>query len=112
MDKFTLAAQALSDRTRIRVLNLLLEQECCGCEVMQALRISQTRASRHLKVLNKAGFVNVRTVGLYSIYSLKNNSRQRFYTDLLDAVRESLKGDSQARRDIARLRKAPACKPQ
>ena len=113
MDRFTRAAQALSDGTRIRILNLLLEQECCGCEVMQALGISQTRASRHLKVLSRAGFVDVKTDGLYSIYSLKKDSRrQRFYADLLDAVREVLKGNSQARRDIARLQKAPGCKPQ
>ena len=36
------AIKALSDETRLRILNLLLEQECCVCEVMQALDISQT----------------------------------------------------------------------
>ena len=42
------AFKALSDETRLRVLNLILERECCVCEVMQALEISQSKASRHL----------------------------------------------------------------
>ena len=43
------AFEALSNETRLRILNLLLERECCVCEVMQALQISQTRASRNLR---------------------------------------------------------------
>ena len=36
------AFKSLSDETRLRILNILLEKECCVCEVMQALEISQT----------------------------------------------------------------------
>ncbi len=43
--------KALSDETRLRISSLLLERECCVCEVMQALDISQTRASRNLRHL-------------------------------------------------------------
>jgi ArsR family transcriptional regulator, arsenate/arsenite/antimonite-responsive transcriptional repressor len=42
------AVKSLSDETRLRMLNLLLQRECCVCEVMQVLDISQTRASRNL----------------------------------------------------------------
>jgi len=38
------------------MLNILIAQECCVCEVMQVLGISQTRASRNLKILEEAGF--------------------------------------------------------
>ena len=37
------AFKALSDETRLRIMNILLERECCVCEVMQALDISQSR---------------------------------------------------------------------
>ena len=50
------AMKALSDDTRLRILNLLLERECCVCEVIQALEISQTRASRNLGILHDAGY--------------------------------------------------------
>ena len=64
------ACKALSDETRLRILNLLLERECCVCEVMQALNISQTRASRNLNTLYSAGFLKFRKDGLWSLYSL------------------------------------------
>jgi len=64
------AIKALSDETRLRILNLLLEQECCVCEVMQALDISQTRASRNLSALYNAGFLRLRKEGLWSLYSI------------------------------------------
>ena len=38
--------KVLSDETRLRALNLVIEQECCVCEVIQALQISQSKASR------------------------------------------------------------------
>ena len=57
------AFKALSDETRLRMLNILLDRECCVCEVMQALDISQTRASRNLAALVDAGFIRLRKDG-------------------------------------------------
>jgi len=61
------AFKALSDETRLRILNVLLQRECCVCEVMQALDISQTRASRNLAALRDAGFLKLRKEGLWSL---------------------------------------------
>ena len=116
MASLTRAAQALSDETRLRILNVLTVQECCVCEVMQALNISQTRASRNLKILSDAGFLSMRTDGLYSLYSLRNDTAGGFHADLLEAVRKALGSSALAREDAARLRKArrigPGCLPQ
>jgi DNA-binding transcriptional ArsR family regulator len=76
MEKFTRAAQALSDSTRLRILNVLMEHECGVCEVMQAMDISQTRASRNLKILGDAGFLNMRTDGLYTLYTRLKGRRR------------------------------------
>jgi ArsR family transcriptional regulator len=64
------AMKALSDETRLRIINLLLVRECCVCEVMQALQISPTRASRNLNLLYEAGFLRQRREGLWSLYCL------------------------------------------
>ena len=48
------AMKALSDETRLRILKVLLERECCVCEIMQALDISQSRASWNLVILEDA----------------------------------------------------------
>ena len=57
MREIVKAFKALSDETRLRIINLLLQRECCVCEVVQALGISQTRASRNLAQLYDAGLL-------------------------------------------------------
>jgi ArsR family transcriptional regulator len=66
MRDFAKLFKALSDETRIRILKVLLERECCVCEVMQALDISQSRASRNLGILEDAGFIKSRRDGLWN----------------------------------------------
>ncbi len=107
------ATKALSDDTRLRILNLLLERECCVCEVMQALDISQTRASRNLKVLYDAGFLKLRKDGLWSLYSLDTKEMKNYYPYLVEAVKKTLETNVIAIKDRERLKKAerigPSC---
>jgi ArsR family transcriptional regulator len=105
--------KALSDETRIRILKLLLERECCVCEVMQALDISQTRASRNLGLLQDAGFVRSRRDGLWVVYSIDEEGAARYSTSLLDILRKSLDGNDIIVEDRKRLKQAvrvgPGC---
>ena len=64
------AFKVLSDETRLRVLKPVLDRECCVCEIMQALDISQSKASRALTALYDAGFLKLRKEGLWSLYSI------------------------------------------
>jgi len=105
--------KALSDETRLRILNVLLVRECCVCEVMQALEISQTRASRNLNVLYDAGFLKMRKDGLWSLYSIDKEGTKPYYTDLVEAVRKGLRGNDLVAKDRERLKVArrvgPGC---
>jgi ArsR family transcriptional regulator len=105
------AFKALSDETRLRMLNILLERECCVCEVMQALDISQTRASRNLATLYDAGFLRLRKDGLWSLYSIDKESMQEYLTDLVQAVTKTLEGNREVRLDRERLKKAERVGP-
>lgn len=100
------AFKALSDETRLRILNLLLERECCVCEVMQALDISQTRASRNLSALYDAGFLKLRKDGLWSLYSIDREGMEEYYFELVDAVRKALQGNKMVDTDRERLKTA------
>ena len=104
--------KALSDETRLRILNLLLERECCVCEVMQALGISQPGASRNLRILYEAGFLKLQKDGLWSIYSLDRDRTQEYYSQLVGAVSKALEGDKVLEADRERLRKAKRVGPQ
>jgi ArsR family transcriptional regulator len=100
------AMKALSDETRLRILNLLLERECCVCEVMQALGISQSRASRNLSALYDAGFLKLRKDGLWSLYSIDEEGMKTYYADLVEAVRKGLAGNELVAQDRKRLKSA------
>ena len=110
------AMKALSDETRLRILNLLLERECCVCEVMQALDISQTRASRNLGALYEAGFLKLRKDGLWSLYSIDHEGMREHMAVLVEAVGKGLEGNEVVALDRERLKKAqrvgPGCVPR
>jgi len=103
--------KALSDETRLRILNLLLERECCVCEVMQALDISQTRASRNLSALYDAGFLKLRKDGLWSLYSINREGMQEYFSDLVEAVGKELEGNELTALDRELLKKAERIGP-
>jgi ArsR family transcriptional regulator len=107
------ATKSLSDDTRLRMINLLLERECCVCEVMQALQISQTRASRNLTMLYDAGFLKLKKEGLWSLYSIEKEDLPDYLIHLVEAVKLALAKDKVAIQDTARLKKAvrvgPGC---
>ena len=49
--------KALSDETRVRILNLLKTGELCVCDIETILNIQQSNASRHLNKLKRAGLI-------------------------------------------------------
>ena len=111
MRDITKAFKALSDETRLRILNLLLERECCVCEVMQALQISQTRASRNLGVLYGAGFLRLRRDGLWALYSIDKEGLKEYLPLLIEAVKKALEDNEIALLDRERLKKAERVGP-
>src|SRR4030043_342048 len=98
--------KALSDESRLRVLNLVLERECCVCEVMQALNISQSKASRILSALYDIGFLKLHKDGLWSLYSIDWEGMDVLLKDIVAANTRALKGNKQMAQDRERLRKA------
>jgi len=107
------AYKALADESRLRVLNLLLERECCVCEVMQALDISQSKASRISSALYNVGFLRLRRDGLWSLYSIDWEGMDAHLRDVLEATRKALEGNKQMAIDRERLkateRVGPGC---
>ena len=61
---------ALSDETRLAVLDMLRGGERCVCDLQGALDAAQSRLSFHLKVLRDAGLVTDRKAGRWSYYAL------------------------------------------
>jgi ArsR family transcriptional regulator len=63
--------RAFADETRLRILHLLTRRkELCVCDIIEILALPQSKVSRHLAYLRKAGLVEDRKQGLWIYYSL------------------------------------------
>jgi ArsR family transcriptional regulator len=77
--------RAFSDRTRLRILHLLLDREMCVGDLVEVLGLEQPSVSRHLAYLRRAGLVTVRKAGLWCHYSLAP-ARAPFHKKLLECL--------------------------
>ncbi|MBW3628591.1 MAG: metalloregulator ArsR/SmtB family transcription factor [Gemmatimonadetes bacterium] len=64
------AFHALSDRTRLELVQFLMGGERCVCELQEGLGAAQSRLSFHLKTLKDAGLVTDRRDGRWVYYAL------------------------------------------
>ncbi|HEY6122689.1 MAG TPA: metalloregulator ArsR/SmtB family transcription factor [Pyrinomonadaceae bacterium] len=62
--------RALADRTRLRLLNLMRNDEVCVCFFVEILKTNQPKISRHLAYLRKAGIVGARREGPWMHYRI------------------------------------------
>jgi ArsR family transcriptional regulator len=102
--RIDLMFRAFSDRTRLRILQLLRGRELCVGDLVAILRVPQPTASRHLAYLRKAGLVVVRKAGLWSYYSL-SPAESSFHGKLLDCLGGCFAEVPEIKADAARAAK-------
>ncbi len=101
--------QALGDMTRLRLLNLMGDQEICVCYLTEILGQPQPKISRHLAYLRSAGIVSVRREGRWMHYRVILPPHIGA-TLILKQTMAWLKEDRTMQADRARLAKA-CCSP-
>lgn len=97
--------RALSDRTRLRILNLLRAGELCVCDIVSVLDVPQPTASRHLAYLRRAGLVLARKEGLWHYYRLMS-AHTSFHKKLLECLAECKDVAPELAKDEKQLRSA------
>jgi ArsR family transcriptional regulator, arsenate/arsenite/antimonite-responsive transcriptional repressor len=102
--------QALGDRTRLRLLNLMGDDEICVCFFVEALGATQPKISRHLAYMRKAGLVAARREGKWMHYRVVRPSDPNA-ARILDEVRAWTAADREMQRDRAALVSA-CCSPR
>ena len=70
IDELETVFKALADRTRLRILALLGNDEVCVCHIHDSLGVPQPTASRHLAYLRKSGLVEARRDGVWMHYQM------------------------------------------
>jgi ArsR family transcriptional regulator, arsenate/arsenite/antimonite-responsive transcriptional repressor len=102
--------RALADYTRLRLINLMGDDEVCVCFFVEVLKTNQPKISRHLAYLRRAGVVSARREGKWMHYRLVEPADPRA-ARIFQEVRGWLKEDEDMQRDRQRLVKL-CCAPQ
>jgi len=106
MQDLTRLLAILADSTRLRLVRLLLRQELCVCELVDALRMPQYKVSRHLRRMRAVGLVEARRRGRWMHYQIGRQLRPGgWHRELLVALEGNLTRLPEARRDDVRLTK-------
>ena len=71
LDRAATLFHALSDATRLQILQMLRDGERCVCDLQEELEAAQSRLSFHLRVLKDAGLVEGRKEGRWSYYRIE-----------------------------------------
>jgi len=101
--------QALGDTTRLRLLNLMGEQEICVCYFVEILGGPQSKISRHLAYLRSADIVSARREGKWMHYRVVMPVHIGA-SQILKQTLDWLKEEKPMQADRARLTKA-CCSP-
>jgi ArsR family transcriptional regulator len=106
--------RAFSDRTRLRILHLLLDGELCVGDLVNVLHVPQPTASRHLAYLRRAGLVATRKNGQWNYYKLAK-ADSSFHQHLLACLKgcsHAVPEIGQDSKKIAKLKRFGGCCPR
>lgn len=63
---------ALSDETRIKIIQVLMNGELCACSIFPIVDKAQSTVSQHLRILEEAGILESRREGINILYKIKS----------------------------------------
>jgi ArsR family transcriptional regulator len=102
--------RALADRTRLRLLNLMRDDEVCVCFFVEILKTNQPKISRHLAYMRRAGIVAARRDGNWMHYRIEEPADAEAAQVLRNTL-AWLANDAEMQRDRDRLVKV-CCAPR
>ncbi len=97
--------RGLADPNRLRILNLLLHGQLCGCDIQYVMGTAQPNVSRHLIYLKNCGLVTDRRVGYRVFYSLAGH-KQGTRAALFAFLGKVFRNDETLRADLQKLKQA------
>lgn len=88
IDRLSVLFKMYADATRLKILNLLFEQELCVCDIAYLLDMTHSAVSHQLAVLRSNRIIKVRREGKNMFYSLDDNHIQLIFNNGLTHIRE------------------------
>lgn len=85
IERMSHALKLLGDKTRLTIVGILKQRECCVCELLEVFEMSQPSISQHLRKLKDAGLVKEERRGQWIYYSLSTqNDLYKLVEDILN----------------------------
>ena len=103
MERLLEFAQSVFEKTRLRMLKVLLDRELCVCELAEVFKVSSPRMSQHLQVLRRAGVVSERRDGKWVYYSANREKVEDFTRSWYEYLQTNLEGIPQLAAEAAAL---------
>jgi ArsR family transcriptional regulator len=93
LDEMVVILKALADPNRLRIFDLLMQNDSCNCELNEKLGLAPNLLSHHLRVLREAGLIHDRRDTLdgrwiyYAVNSEQVSQCRAWLSQLLDPAR-------------------------
>ena len=81
--------KALSDPSRLKIINILSCGERCACDILKYFNFSQPTLSHHMKVLSNCGLIQIRKKGSWICYTLNINNCNKLILFMMNLVTET-----------------------
>ncbi|PKM78916.1 MAG: transcriptional regulator [Firmicutes bacterium HGW-Firmicutes-13] len=82
--KYVSILKAVSDETRLKIIDMLSCGELCACQILEGLNITQPTLSYHMKILVESGLVNGERNGAWMRYTLNKKKTDEILSFLSD----------------------------
>jgi ArsR family transcriptional regulator len=113
MRDFIKVMKALSDPNRVKIVKMLQHKLMCVCEIQEALRISQSSVSKHLRILEEAGLVDFKKDGLWVNYYLTDGMKSPYASSVMGNLRHWLEDEpviTELIKKLPHIRREEICK--
>ena len=81
-NKYANIFKALSDETRLKIIDMLSDEQLCACKILECFEITQPTLSYHMKILTDCGLVKGEKKGSWMFYSVDTEKCSRIISFL------------------------------
>jgi len=86
--EYVVLLKALSDETRLKIIDMLSGEELCACKILEKFSITQPTLSYHMKTLTDSGIIKSRRDGAWMKYTLNKKRIDELNEFLINVVLE------------------------
>lgn len=87
-NEYALVFKAISDESRLKIIDMLSCDNMCACDILEKLNISQSTLSYHMKILTDSGLIDVTRDGSWMRYSVNKTKFNEIFTFLNNLANE------------------------